>query len=295
MALMRGSLGMFGSSPFEDSYAFGFRGSGGSQKLKASETDWWAPGGPDEFRDVNDLSWRSSSTAAPGTDDVAFDDVAFDDGFDRSVIDDELELLDEPLSPRTSLMGQMSRCRLNSNGAQCPPSKRVRFSFASSTESRQDNDRNREVEEEGASIVPCDDLSLEQQWALDAMTRTCDTTPCEVFSSQVFPTRPLRRRIDSVDSDDEAEQILEPVEDDYDVEQAIASFAAEFPLGSTHKQQQQAVIDGQIELKTTQARQLGLYTGAFQNTAIEVRLHYARVREELLQEANELRAKLLLL
>jgi hypothetical protein len=290
MALMRGSLGMFGSSPFEDSYAFGFRASGGSQKLKASETDWWAAAGTDGFRDVNDLSWRSSSTAAPpGTDDVAFDDCGDED---RSVFDGELELLDEPLSPRTSLMGQMSRCRLNSNGAQCPPRKRVRVSFVSPTEDSQDNDRNREVEEEGA-LVPCDDLSLEQQWALDAMTRTCETTPCEVFSRQCRPSR--RRLTTDDDSDDEAQQILEPVEDDYDVEQAIASFAAEFPLGSTHKQQQQAVINGQIELKTTQARQLGLYTGAFQNTAIEVRLHYARVREELLQEANELRAKLLLL
>jgi len=305
MALQR-SLGMFGASPFEDAFAVA---SNRPPKIKTVENDCWDRGSQG-FRDLNDLSWGSASTVCAGPLDLndlswgsastacaAAEDVCFDTAL-CSGQDSPFDMENDDSSPRmTSLKNRFSLCRMNSRERPAPPSKRVRFSVDSLSATRHDAEESHLGE--NSPSVPCDSVALDmglsehQQFALDAITGTCDAMPCEAFSPQWGGFR-LRADSDSEDEAAPSRKFRGRVEDDYDLEQATADYAAEFPLGSTSQQQWRAIVEAKIKLKRSQARKL-LYASGNEYVVLEVRLHYARVRDELLEEAQELSAELSLL
>jgi hypothetical protein len=81
----------------------------------------------------------------------------------------------------------------------------------------------------------------------------------------------------------------EPVEDDYDVIQAVLEFAQERP--GTWLQQRQEDLWAEIQLKEAQAESL-LGPANNPGSSPHVRAHYVRVRAEFLREARVLKLEL---
>jgi len=80
-----------------------------------------------------------------------------------------------------------------------------------------------------------------------------------------------------------------PVEDDYDIVQAVHDFAA--GRSGSRLQQQREDLQTSIRQRLTQARNL-LGVASSPHVGLCLRQHYSRVRDELLEEARDFEAKL---
>ncbi|CAE7625790.1 unnamed protein product [Symbiodinium sp. CCMP2592] len=83
-----------------------------------------------------------------------------------------------------------------------------------------------------------------------------------------------------------------PVEDDYDVVEAARHFASQ--RSADPKQQQREDLQSMIEMKESQVKQLQR-TSKKPHTKLELRMHYAKVCDEIETEVAELRKSLAVL